>query len=154
MANEKEFTLPSKLLREAIGIASGDGYQYYDKSNSIICEYKECYIDLYNKQDYLIVNTEELKKGIEKCKLKLFWLFRIVRRPTRNALERFPNIKNEFDNTFLVWYEKNRCKHAYIKDKGYRPNYNIPFREHCDRENLGATKEIMNSQREFKKSSS
>lgn len=129
MDSEKEFVLPSKLIREAIGIKYGDGYQYYNKNDSILCEYKKFYIDSWNKQDYLMVKSEELKKGIEKLNLKVFWLFRIVRRATRSALERFPDIKKEFDHTFLVWYENNECKYKHVEDNGYKPTYNIPFSE-------------------------
>lgn len=103
LETEKNFTLPSKLARELMGIAYGDGFAYSDNKGNIIACYSSDGENLGTYQKTLIVNSDALNNGLEKMNLRLFWLFRVYREPSLKARERYEKIMHSTDKTYFVW---------------------------------------------------
>ena len=124
---EKEFKIPGRILRSVLGITFGDGYQYYNKQGDIVCQYIEknspsaC-------QYSLLADRTTLTNGLLKNNYRMFWLFRVCRRPSSMAHEYFPKLRSEADHVFLIWFDdENECHNKYIDDSNLYQGWNLPF---------------------------
>lgn len=129
---EKEFKIPGKKLRKVLGITYGDGYKFYDAEGNVVCTYTVRDEDPENFQYNILVNKKDLESGLEKNGYRMFWLFRVARRPSYIARERFQNIYDEAAHTFLVWFEDEKCRYKYLEDSDTNQEWNLPFNFQSD----------------------
>lgn len=113
---EKEFVLPSRFVRETLGIVSGDGYNYIDKYGNVIAVYK-CNSDgINNYQRALLINEKELDAGLKRKRYRQFWTFRVYRCPSSKAYEKYGGITHHTEATYVVWKENNKIKYVLLEE--------------------------------------
>ena len=72
--------------------------------------------------------TSGLTNGLLKNNYRMFWLFRVCRRPSSMAHEYFPKLRSEADHVFLIWFDdENECHNKYIDDSNLYQGWNLPF---------------------------
>jgi len=110
VANYSEFgdvyyKLPSRIIRELLGICDGDGYKYYNSEKQLEAFRLEAGEKWYDSQSYLCVDREKLLQQLEKLNYKIFWTVRLLRQATSKALEKHPKLSSRNDKSWLVWFE-------------------------------------------------
>ena len=104
---ETNYSMPSALLRDILGIVDTDGYHYYNKYKNVVAEYQVLGEEFRNEQKMVLV---ELKKVIEKLyekDLSLVWIMQELRRETINAQEKFGKFYAEDRRCFIGYYKGN-----------------------------------------------
>ena len=113
---EKSFSVPSRFLRELIGISYGNGYEYLDKGGQEIAKYHDIGENWGTQQQAFFIDKSKFLDGLSNNRYTPFWIFRIYRSPSNKAYERFRNILHDTDNTYLVWLEDERLTHKKLVD--------------------------------------
>lgn len=131
---EKEFIIPSKMMREVTDITYGDGYSYKNELGEIVAHYEEVGDPWKTHQDTLLINEDTLENAMNRSEYKMFWLFRIIRRATYKFIEKNPEIKRQADHTYLVWEDtKNSIMWKQLKEPD-NEKWNIEIRNRLETE--------------------
>lgn len=113
---ERYFTIPTVLTRSLTGIIYGDGFSYCSGDGENLAQFYETGEHWGTMQKALRVNYPALCGGMEQNHYKLFWLFRDLREPSYKARERFENMMDCSDRTFVVWMEDDAFKYKELKE--------------------------------------
>lgn len=109
-ANYQEFgdvyyKLPSRIIREMLGICDGDGYRYYDEEKNLEAIAFEAGEKWHDSQSYLCVDRERLLLQLEHNNYQMFWICRLLREATSKSIEKYPNLHSRSDKCWLAWFE-------------------------------------------------
>ncbi len=115
VANYPEFgdvyyKLPSKVVRETLGVCDGDGYNYYNEDKQLKAIYFEAGEKWQDSQAYLCVNGEKLLTKLKERNLKIFWTIRLLRQATSKVLEKYPELHTQSDKCWLAWFEDGNLR--------------------------------------------
>ncbi len=111
---EINYEMPSKKIRDIMGIVNGDGYHYYDKNNCEVAYYTEageCYGD---SQHMLLVDENIFCNNVSKLELQPIWIIRVLKEASIKAREKFDFYKDK-DETYLVWKNNQRWQARRIE---------------------------------------
>lgn len=103
---EKEYFLPSSIIRQFTGITFGDGYEYKDYKGEVVATFYSNGENLGTKQEILLIKKDVFLKVVEENGFTPFWIFRVYKSPSNKAYERYPEILHDTDKTFFVWLEE------------------------------------------------
>lgn len=111
---EIHYKVPSKNLRNILGVSSGDGYHYYDENNIELL----CHIDAGERygdsQHLLLVNEDFFNTKILEAGFQPIWIVRVLKEPSIKAREKF-DFFTEKDETYLVWKNSQRWRMRRIE---------------------------------------
>jgi hypothetical protein len=104
------YKLPSRIIRELLGICDGDGYKYYNGEKQLEAIWFEAGEKWHDSQSCLCVDRENLLLQLERRNFKIFWTVRLLRQATSKALEKYPKLHIRNDKCWLVWFEDGELK--------------------------------------------
>ncbi len=111
------YKLPSRIIREMLGICDGDGYKYYNGEKQLEAFYFEAGEKWDDSQSFLCVDGERLPILLEHLDFKIFWIVRLLREATSKALEKYPKLRSRNDKCWLVWFEDGELKTLLFSDE-------------------------------------
>ncbi len=111
---ETEYQLPSKKLRQILGIVSGDGYHYYNDDGIEIASYRDAGERYDDSQHMLLVDKEIFLSKTDELNLQPVWIIRVLKEISNKANERI-NCFMDRDDTYLVWRNSKGWKTKKIE---------------------------------------
>jgi len=111
------YKLPSRIIREMLGICDGDGYKYYNAEKQLQAICFEAGEKWHDSQSYLCVNREELLSQLKQHNYQIFWIVRLLREATSKSLEKYPKLHSRNDKCWLVWFEDGELKTQLFSDQ-------------------------------------
>ena len=104
------YTLPSKPIRDLIGIVDSDGYLYYNKDKEVVAQYSIAGERWGTYQYYLLLNRDVLIEKLTKTDKALVWIMREHRRELGNVREKFGDFYVEKNNYFIGYLDEKDFK--------------------------------------------
>lgn len=111
---ETEYEIPSRIVRNLMGIISGDGYHYYDDAGLEIASYRDAGERYGDSQHMLLVNEEIFTSKVLESGLQPVWIIRVLKEISNKSCERF-DFFAERDETYLVWKNSQRWQMRRIE---------------------------------------
>lgn len=111
------YKLPSRIIREMLGICDGDGYKYYNAEKQLQAICFEAGEKWHDSQSYLCVNREELLSQLKQHNYQIFWIVKLLREATSKSLEKYPKLHSRNDKCWLVWFEDGELKTQLFSDQ-------------------------------------
>lgn len=111
------YKLPSRVIREMLGICDGDGYKYYNAEKQLQAICFEAGEKWHDSQSYLCVNKEELLSQLKQHNYQIFWIVRLLREATSKSLEKYPKLHSRNDKCWLVWLKDGKLKTLLFSDQ-------------------------------------
>ena len=114
---EKTFYLPSRIARILTGITYGDGYEYINDNNEVVCKYSDVSKGENNQQECLQINSHILESSLKENDYRMFWVFRVYRSPSSKAYELYGNdITHDTDRSYIVWFDEEKSRYIELKE--------------------------------------
>lgn len=114
---EKTFYLPSRIARILTGITYGDGYEYINDNNEVVCKYSDVSKGENNQQECLQINSHILASSLKENDYRMFWVFRVYRSPSSKAYELYGNdITHDTDRSYIVWFDEEKSRYIELKE--------------------------------------
>lgn len=114
---EKTFYLPSRIARILTGITYGDGYEYINDNNEVVCKYSDVSKGENNQQECLQINSHILESSLKENDYRMFWVFRVYRSPSSKAYELYRNdITHDTDRSYIVWFDEEKSRYIELKE--------------------------------------
>ena len=114
---EKTFYLPSRIARILTGITYGDGYEYINDNNEVVCKYSDVSKGENNQQECLQINSHILESFLKENDYRMFWVFRVYRSPSSKAYELYGNdITHDTDRSYIVWFDEDKSRYIELKE--------------------------------------
>ena len=114
---EKTFYLPSRIARILMGITYGDGYEYINDNNEVVCKYSDVSKGENNQQECLQINSHILASSLKENDYRMFWVFRVYRSPSSKAYELYGNdITHDTDRSYIVWFDEEKSRYIELKE--------------------------------------
>lgn len=114
---EKTFYLPSRIARILTGITYGDGYEYINDNNEVVCKYSDVSKEENNQQECLQINSHILASSLKENDYRMFWVFRVYRSPSSKAYELYGNdITHDTDRSYIVWFDEEKSRYIELKE--------------------------------------
>lgn len=114
---EKTFYLPSRIARILTGITYGDGYEYINDNNEVVCKYSDVSKGEKNQQECLQINSHILESSLKENDYRMFWVFRVYRSPSSKAYELYGNdITHDTDRSYIVWFDEEKSRYIELKE--------------------------------------
>lgn len=114
---EKTFYLPSRIARILTGITYGDGYEYINDNNEVVCKYSDVSKGENNQQECLQINSHILESSLKENDYRMFWVFRVYRSPSSKAYELYGNdITHDTDRSYIVWFAEEKSRYIELKE--------------------------------------
>ena len=104
---ETNYSMPSALLRDILGIVDTDGYHYYNKYKNVVAEYRVLGEEFRNEQKMVLVEPKKVIEKLYEKDLSLVWIMQELRRETINAQEKFGKFYAEDRRCFIGYYKGN-----------------------------------------------
>ncbi|WP_283592148.1 hypothetical protein [Clostridium butanoliproducens] len=104
------YKLPSRVIREMLGICDGDGYKYYNGEKQLEAIYFEAGEKWHDSQAYLCVDREKLLLQLDHLNFQIFWIVRLLREATSKSIEKYPDLYSRNDKCWLVWFEDGELR--------------------------------------------
>lgn len=115
---ETTFYLPSKEIREILGIVCSDNYLFLDKQENVIAEYFFVGDKYKTHQEYLFVDKDEMLSKIKKLGYEIVWLLKEYRQEDMLAKEKFGRFYAEKEVCSIGYFEDEKFKViSFQKDK-------------------------------------
>jgi hypothetical protein len=111
------YKLPSRIIRELLGICDGDGYKYYNGEKQLEAIRFEAGEKWHDSQSFLCVDREKLFLQLDRLNFKIFWTVRLLRQATSKALEKYPKLRSRNDKCWLVWFENGELRTQLFSDQ-------------------------------------
>ena len=115
---EKEVYIPSKKIRDLLGIIEYKNDKFLNGTNTIVGAISEISDGSFeDKQELLVVNWEMLKKALDAKGLQLFWFGQFFSRknPFNKALDKEFYVHRM--KKYLIWFENENLKsHKFWDD--------------------------------------
>lgn len=105
------FRMPSKDIRQYLSINDGNGYKYYDTNGNVVSIFFESGDKWDDSQSYLCVDKSIFLSQLNQREQMIFWVVRLLRKPSSNALEIYPRVLHERDRCWLIWFDENERLH-------------------------------------------
>lgn len=102
---ERHFTLPSKILRNGLGIVSGDGTQYFDAQDCLIAINTDAASGFKDSQDNLYVDRQKLLEFAKADKKLPMWFVRLDRKQSTKAFSSIGRVDPEISHYRLFYLE-------------------------------------------------
>ncbi|MDD3340474.1 MAG: hypothetical protein PHS82_16670 [Lachnospiraceae bacterium] len=112
-SGENEYEIPSKKVRELMGIISGDGYHYYNNKGLEIAKYRDAGERYGDNQHMLLVNKDIFYQRTFEIGLQPVWIIRVLKEISNKARERLDCFMDR-DETYLVWKNSTGWKKQKI----------------------------------------
>ncbi len=108
-AGSKEiyYRLPSKKVRNLLGIVGGDERQYFTESGRLQGFGSKVGDPWRNPQELVFVRSEDLHDALKSQNLTIFWTVNLVREPSPCAREEFPDLCHIQDRYWVFWEGKD-----------------------------------------------
>ena len=111
---ETEYEIPSKTVREMMGIVSGDGYHYYNEEGIEIASYIDAGERYGDSQHMLLADEGVFVSKASELGLQPVWIVRVLKEISNKARERFDTYMDR-DETYLVWKNSQRWQARRIE---------------------------------------
>lgn len=116
---EDSYEVPSKIIREILGITEGDGYNYYDYTGKRVA-YNTNAGERYGESQYmLLVDGEAFIDKVKERGFQPVWFVRVLKEPSAKAREKY-NFFISRDETFMVWKRNKQWIYKKIYDASER----------------------------------
>lgn len=102
---ERRFNLPSQILRNGLGIVSGDGTQYFDAQDNLVAINSEAGSSFKDSQDNLYVDRQKLLEFAKDEKKVLLWFVRLDRKQSIKGFELIGRVDPEISHYYLFYLE-------------------------------------------------
>jgi hypothetical protein len=102
---ERHFTLPSKILRNGLGIVSGDGTQYFDAQDCLIAINTDAGSNFKDSQDNLYVDRQKLLEFTNAKNKVPIWLVRFDRKQSTKAFYAIGRVDPEISHYYLFYLD-------------------------------------------------
>lgn len=113
---ELETMIPSKIIRQALGITEMDGNCYLNPADRVMAVGYKLSEGDYNRQEVVLVRKEELLKAIHQNDLELVWL--VVVHKSKNPHN--PEIRTEIHpmktRKYFVWFDDGHLRWEKVWD--------------------------------------
>lgn len=113
-SGETEYEIPSKKVRELMGIVSGDGHHYYNAKGIEIAKYRDAGEPYGDSQHMLLVNKDVFTEKISEIGLQPVWIIRVLKEISNKARERLDCFVDR-DESYLVWKNSTGWKSKKIE---------------------------------------
>jgi hypothetical protein len=110
------YELPSKNVRNLLGITDGDGYEYFNREKEIKALYFNTGEAWRDSQSILCVDQEHLFSVLNRENKRIFWIVRLSRLPSIKTLEKGAKKDYRRDRNWIVWFEGNNMKSQLFID--------------------------------------
>jgi hypothetical protein len=117
---ERRFNLPSQILRNGLGIVSGDGTQYFDAQDNLVAINSEAGSSFKDSQDNLYVDRQKLLEFAKDEKKVLLWFVRLDRKQSIKGFELIGRVDPEISHYYLFYLE-NGTLSQFNFDPDIRP---------------------------------
>ncbi len=117
---ERHFTLPSKILRNGLGIASGDGTQYFDAQDCLIAINTDAGSGFKDSQDNLYVDRQRLLEFTNAKNKIPIWLVRFDRKQSTKAFSAIGRVDPEISH-YCLFYLDGTTLSQFSFDPDIRP---------------------------------
>ena len=107
---ETSFYLPSKKIREILGIVRSDNYLFFDKLKNVIAEYYFVGDKYKTYQEYLFVDKEEVLKKLKELGYEIVWLLKEYRQEDMLSKEKFGRFYAEKEIVSIGYLDGNEFK--------------------------------------------
>ncbi|MBN3525068.1 hypothetical protein [Paenibacillus apiarius] len=111
------YKLPSRIIREMLGICDGDGYKYYNGEKQLKAICFKAGEKWHDSQSYLCVDREKLLLQLDHLNFKIFWTVRLLRQATSKSHEKYPKLHSRNDKCWLVWFEDGELRTQLFSDQ-------------------------------------
>lgn len=102
---ERTYHLPSRIVRNGLGITSGDGYVYMDDKEKVLAVNVDSGQAYRNSQDCLYLDRTSFFSFVENTKKVPIWLLRFDRRASVKAFHSIGGIDTEITHCFLCYWK-------------------------------------------------
>lgn len=116
----RHFTLPSKILRNGLGIVSGDGSQYFDAQDNLVAINTDAGSGFKDSQDNLYVDRQILLKFTNAKNKVPIWLVRFDRKQSTKAFSIIGRVDPEISH-YCLFYPENGTLSQFNFDPDIRP---------------------------------
>ena len=107
---ERSYTLPSKIIRNFLGIKKGTSVKFCKLDNSLEGFFYDCGTPFRDSQKMLFVKKDELLKKLKDDNHAIFWTIRLSRRSSMHTLEEFPKMRDENDMHWVFLLTEDKTK--------------------------------------------
>lgn len=114
---ETTFYMPSKEIRDSLGIIQSDNYLFFDKEKNIKAEYFFVGDKYTTHQEYLLVNKNDLLTKIRKSGYELVWLLKEYRQEDMKAKEKFGRFYAEKINYSIGYFVDDKFNILDVHNK-------------------------------------
>jgi len=108
--NDVYYELPSRYLRNILGISDGDGSIYVDKNSEVIATYYTVGKPWIEQQNFLCIDKNMLLEKLDYRNEMIVWIVKIMREPNHICHEKYKDLHIYKDSVWLVWFDKNQNK--------------------------------------------
>ena len=100
------YKLPSKYIRNMLGILDGDGIRYTNRNSETIAKYFNVGKPWVEQQNFLAIDKNMLLKKLKDKNEMLIWVIKIIRDPSHICYEKFKDLHAYKDSAYLVWFDE------------------------------------------------
>ena len=102
---ERTYHLPSRIVRNGLGITSGDGDVYMDDKEKVLAVTVDSGQAYRNSQDCLYLDRTSFFSFVENTKKVPIWLLRFDRRASTKAVHSIGEVNTEITHCFLYYWK-------------------------------------------------
>lgn len=113
-SKEIYYRLPSKKVRNLLGIVGGDERRYFTKSGRLLGFGSKVGEPWRNPQELVFVRSEDLHDALQGQDLTVFWTVNLVREPSPSAREEFPDLYHIRDQHWVFWRDEEGLQSVEI----------------------------------------
>ena len=98
---EKSCVLPSPIIRDLLDITDTDGLLYFDRNKKIKAEYILSGEFLGTRQEYLLVDKNEIMAELSKKNKTILWIMRSLDKQTAKSCEKYEDFYAENNRVYI-----------------------------------------------------
>ena len=99
------YELPSKYIRDLLGISDGNGITYTN-NNEIIAKYFNIGKAWEEKQEFLCIDKSLILEKLNKKNEMLVWVIKVIREPSYICREKYKDLHIYKDSAWIVWFDE------------------------------------------------
>lgn len=113
---ESEYKIPSKIVRQALGITRTSGKIFLDRNGTIVSFVSELGENFDENQDVLFCRGDILDDFLQRENKVIFWIVRLLREADP-AMKECLGVYNDRDRILLAWLEDGEMQSLLISDE-------------------------------------
>jgi hypothetical protein len=113
---ESEYKIPSKIVRQALGITRTSGKIFFDRDGTIVSFASELGENFDENQEVLFCRGDILDDFLQRENKVIFWIVRLLREADP-AMKECLGVYNDRDRILLAWLEDGEMQSLLISDE-------------------------------------